>query len=185
MKNFNLSYLGIIALILLASFSRIIPHAPNFTPIGAIALFGGAYFNNKHQAFIVPILSLWISDLVINNYILSYYYGQFVWFYPGFLWQYSGFCIIAAIGYFSLRRLSLKRVFSSSIIASLIFFVITNFGVWVSGSLYPLNTSGLIECYVLALPFYKNTLLSFLLYSSLLFGAFEIFKSRLVLKNQF
>ena len=110
MKNFNLSYLGIIALILLASFSRIIPHAPNFTPIGAIALFGGAYFNNKHQAFIIPILSLWISDLVINNYILSYYYGQFVWFYPGFLWQYSGFCIIAAIGYFSLRRLSFAEI---------------------------------------------------------------------------
>ena len=57
MKNLNLSYLGIIALILLASFSRIIPHAPNFTPIGAIALFGGAYFNNKHLAFIIPILS--------------------------------------------------------------------------------------------------------------------------------
>ena len=67
MNKINLKYTGIIALILFASFSRIIPHMPNFTPIGAMALFGGAYLKNKSHAFLIPVLSLWISDLVINN----------------------------------------------------------------------------------------------------------------------
>ncbi len=71
MNKISLTYLAVILLILIASFSRIIPHMPNFTPIGAMALFGGAYFKNKYHAFIIPILSLWISDLVINNFILS------------------------------------------------------------------------------------------------------------------
>ncbi|MDG2372119.1 MAG: hypothetical protein P8L83_05865 [Flavobacteriaceae bacterium] len=184
MKKINLSYLGIIGLILLASFSRIIPHIPNFTPIGAIALFGGAYFKNKLHSFIIPFLSLWISDLLINNYILSYY-EEFTWFYPGFLWQYSSFCVIILIGNFFLKKLSLKKIFLSIITSSLLFFIITNFGVWISGSLYPLNINGLITCYFFAIPFFKGTLLGFLFYSSFLFGAFEIFKSRLVLNNQF
>tara|TARA_Y100000385_G_C13020065_1_gene605771 strand:- start:405 stop:974 length:570 start_codon:yes stop_codon:yes gene_type:complete len=182
MKKINLSYIGIIGLILLASFSRIIPHISNFTPIGAIALFGGAYFKNKIHSFIIPILSLWISDLLINNYILSYY-EQFTWFYPGFLWQYSSFCIIILIGNFALKKPSIDKIFLSSISSSLLFFIITNFGVWISGSLYPLNIKGLITCYILAIPFFKGTLLSFLLYSSLLFGVFEIFKSTQVLNN--
>jgi len=88
MNKFNISYVVIISLILFASFSRIIPHMPNFTPIGAMALFGGAYLKNKYHAILIPIISLWISDLVINNFIFSFY-SDFTWFYPGFLWQYS------------------------------------------------------------------------------------------------
>jgi hypothetical protein len=83
MKKINLTYIGVISLILFASFTRIIPHMPNFTPIGAMALFGGAYLKNKNHAFLIPILSLWISDLIINNFIFSYY-NDFTWFYPGF-----------------------------------------------------------------------------------------------------
>ena len=88
-------YTILILLVFLASFSRIVPHVPNFTPIVAIALFSASYFSNKHLAFIIPIFSLWISDLVINNVILSGYYGEFIWFYPGFIWQYASFLIIA------------------------------------------------------------------------------------------
>ncbi|MDG1966837.1 MAG: hypothetical protein P8I41_01640, partial [Flavobacteriaceae bacterium] len=79
MKKINLTYIGIIALILFASFTRIIPHMPNFTPIGAMALFGGAYLKNKNHAFLIPFLSLWFSDLIINNFIFSYY-NDFTWF---------------------------------------------------------------------------------------------------------
>jgi len=185
MKKIILNNWGIILLILVASFSRLILHLPNFTPIGAIALFGGACFKNKFHAFLIPIASLFISDLIINNLILENYYETFTWFYPGFLWQYSSFCIIILIGYFSLKKLSLKKVCLSTITSSLLFFIITNFGVWISGSLYPLNINGLITCYILAIPFFKGTLLGFLFYSSFLFGTFEIFKSRLVLNNQF
>ena len=71
MKKINLTYIGVISLILFASFTRLIPHMPNFTPIGAMALFGGAYLSNKYYAFIIPILSLWLSDLIINNFIFD------------------------------------------------------------------------------------------------------------------
>ena len=175
MKKINLTYIGVIALILFASFTRIIPHMPNFTPIGAMALFGGAYLSNKYYAFIIPILSLWLSDIIINNFILNYY-DQFTWFYPGFIWQYASFGIIILMGYFLLKKITLKKVLMTSIGSSLIFFVITNFGVWASDSMYPLNVNGLISCFVLAIPFYKGTLLGFLFYSSFLFGVFEMSK---------
>jgi len=80
------------------------------------------------------------------------------------------------VGYFLLKKITLKKVLMSSIGSSLIFFVITNFGVWASGSMYPLNVNGLISCFVLAIPFYKGTLLGFLFYSSFLFGVFEMSK---------
>ena len=175
MKKINLTYIGVIALILFASFTRIIPHMPNFTPIGAMALFGGAYLSNKYYAFIIPILSLWLSDLIINNFILNYY-DQFTWFYPGFIWQYASFGIIILLGYFLLKKITLKKVLMTSIGSSLVFFVITNFGVWATGSMYPLSIVGLISCFVLAIPFYKGTLLGFLFYSSFLFGVFEMSK---------
>ena len=182
MNKINLTYLTVVLLILIASFSRIIPHMPNFTPIGAMALFGGAYFKNKYHAFLIPILSLWISDLVINNFILSYY-NEFTWFYSGFLWQYSAFIIIILIGYYSLNKLNFKNILFSSLGSSLIFFVVTNFGVWISGSMHPLDLNGFITCYVLALPFYKGTLLGFLFYSSFLFGVFEMTKLKTLSVN--
>jgi len=182
MNKISLTYLAVILLILIASFSRIIPHMPNFTPIGAMALFGGAYFKNKYHAFLIPILSLWISDLVINNFILSYY-NEFTWFYPGFLWQYSAFIMIILIGYYSLNKMSFKNILLSSLGSSLIFFVVTNFGVWISGSMYSLDLSGFITCYALALPFYKGTLLGFLFYSSFLFGVFEMSKLKTLSVN--
>jgi len=175
MNKINLTNTGIIALILFASFSRIIPHIPNFTPIGAMALFGGAYLTNKSHAFLIPVLSLWFSDLIINNFIFSYY-TDFIFFYPGFLWQYLSFVIITFIGYFILKKINYKNVFFTTIVSSLIFFLITNFGVWISGYMYPKNIDGLIMCYIAALPFYKGTILGFIFYSSFLFGAFESFK---------
>ena len=105
MTKINLSFIGIILLILFASFTRIIPHMPNFTPIGAMALVGGAYLSNRYHAFIIPILSLWFSDLIINNFILNYY-DQFTWFYPGFIWQYASFGIIILFGYFLLKKIT-------------------------------------------------------------------------------
>ena len=131
---------------------------PNFTPIGAMALFGGAYLSNKYYAFIIPILSLWLSDLILNNFILNYY-DQFTWFYPGFIWQYGSFLIMILIGFVFLKKSVLKMFSSPSIGSSLSFLLITNFGVWISGSMYTMDLNGLIACYLLAIPFYKGTLL--------------------------
>ncbi len=178
MRKIQLNYLGIIILIFIASFSRLIPHMPNFTPIGAIALFGGVYFKNRFHAFLIPISSLFISDLIINNLFLSNYFENFTLFYSGFLWQYLSFILIILIGIFSLRKFNFKKLLISTIASSLVFFIITNFGVWISGSMYSKDLFGLISCYILAIPFYKGTLLGFLFYSSVLFGIAEFLKSK-------
>ena len=175
MNKISISYLAIISLILFASFSRIIPHMPNFTPIGAIALFGGAYLKNRYHAFLIPMISLWLSDLILNNFIFSFY-SEFTWFYPGFLWQYASFILIILIGYLFLKKLNFKNIFITTIFSSLLFFIITNFGVWISGSMYTLDFQGLISCYIMALPFFKGTLLGFMCYSTLLFGVLEFSK---------
>ena len=152
MNKIKLTYLGVISLIVFASFTRILPHMPNFTPIGAMALFGGAYLKNKYHAFLIPVLSLWVSDVIINNFILSYY-NEFTWFYPGFIWQYASFILIIIVGYFFLNKLNFKNVFITTISSSILFFIITNFGVWISGTMYTFDLQGLINCYVMALPF--------------------------------
>ena len=175
MNKISISYLAIISLILFASFSRIIPHMPNFTPIGAIALFGGAYLKNRYHAFLIPMISLWLSDLILNNFIFSFY-SEFTWFYPGFLWQYISFILIIVIGHLFLKKLNFKNIFITTIFSSLLFFIITNFGVWISGSMYTLDFQGLISCYIMALPFFKGTLLGFMCYSTLLFGVLEFSK---------
>ncbi len=150
---------------------------PNFTPIGAIALFGGAYLKNKYHAFLIPIASLWLSDLILNNFIFTFY-SDFTWFYPGFLWQYISFTLIIVLGYFFLKKINFKNVFITAISSSLLFFIITNFGVWISGSMYTLDFQGLITCYVMALPFFKGTLLGFMCYSAFLFGVLEFSKHK-------
>tara|TARA_B100001250_G_scaffold391493_1_gene392398 strand:+ start:254 stop:727 length:474 start_codon:yes stop_codon:yes gene_type:complete len=156
---------------------------PNFTPIGAMALFGGAYLKNKYHALIIPIASLWISDLIINNFIFSFY-SDFTWFYPGFLWQYASFILIIIVGYFFLKKLNFKNVFISTIFSSVLFFIITNFGVWLSGTMYSLDLQGLMTCYFMAFPFFKGTILGFICYSTFLFGTLELSKYKFqTLKN--
>jgi hypothetical protein len=182
MNKINISYLAIISLILFASFSRIIPHMPNFTPIGAMALFGGAYLKNRYHAFLIPMISLWLSDLILNNFIFSFY-SEFTWFYPGFLWQYISFILIIVIGHLFLKKLNFKNIFITTISSSLLFFIITNLGVWISGSMYTLDFQGLISCYIMALPFFKGTLLGFMCYSTLLFGVLEFSKRKLKLSK--
>ncbi|MFL2629853.1 MAG: DUF6580 family putative transport protein [Flavobacteriaceae bacterium] len=178
MKKIKLNYWGIIIIILFASFSRLIPHIPNFTPVGAIALLGGSYFKNKFHAFLIPISSLFISDLIINNFFLNNYFKEFTLFYSGFIWQYLSFILIIIIGIYGLKKFNIKKLLISTIVSSLVFFIITNFGVWISGSMYSKDLFGLILCYTLAIPFYKGTLLGFLFYSFLLFGITEFSKSK-------
>ena len=150
---------------------------PNFTPDGAMALFGGAYLKNKYHALIIPLLSLWISDLVINNFILSYY-SNFTWFYPGFIWQYASFILIIIVGYFFLKKLNFKNVFITTISSSILFFLITNFGVWSAG-FYGYTFSGLISCYLLAIPFFAYTFISTLSYSILIETIYYFIKVKL------
>ncbi len=163
-------------MVLMASVSRLVPHPPNFTPIGAIALFGGAYFLKRWTAFIIPLISLWISDLVISNIVYAQYHDGFVWFYKGFYWNYGSFLLIVFMGILLLKKVKATSVIAASLSASLVFFIISNLGVWYSSLIYPPTFTGLLACYSAGIPFFGNTLMGDAFYSGILFGSFEFAK---------
>lgn len=177
-KKINLRFGAISCMILLAALSRLIPHPINFAPISGIALFGAAYYSKKYWAFIIPIVSMWISDLIINNVVYAEYFDGFVWFYSGSLFTYAAFVAIAILGMNALKRVTVSRVVASAMSASILFFALSNFGVWLSSGMYPHTWNGLATCYAAGLPFLKNTVAGDLVYSALLFGAFAWGESR-------
>ena len=144
-------------LILLGAASRLLPHPPNFTPVTALALFGGACLPLRRQAFAIPLLALFLSDLVLG------FHNQM----PGI---YLGMLLVAALG----RRLQDRRrptpLAVAALLGSTIFFVASNFGVWAAGSLYPRTGAGLAACFTAGVPFFGPTLLGDLVYTAALFG---------------
>lgn len=167
----NKKLLIITAFIMAAAAARLLPHAPNFTPLGAIALFAGAYITNRVLAFIIPILAMILSDAMM---------GFAGWDFPEqIITVYGSFALITALGMNMRSDKNVFRVGVSSLAASVLFFVVTNFMVWVSGfytatPLYATNISGLVSCYVAAIPFFTPTVAADLFYSSVLFGAFYL-----------
>jgi hypothetical protein len=149
-----------------AAFVRMIPHPPNFAPVAAMALFGGAYFNKKWAAFIVPLAAMFITDLFLG-------FHETMWA------VYLSFALIVVIGMIMLREKKVSSIFFASVISSVSFFVITNFGIWLSTPYYEKTGTGLAVCYTAAIPFFHQTLLSDLLFVAILFGLFEIIKAKI------
>lgn len=165
---------GVITLIVLfAALSRLIPHPSNFAPIGAVALFGAAYYSKRYLAFAIPIFSMWVSDLIINNVVYSAYFDHFVWFYRGSVFTYGAFVLIVIMGMFSLKTIQVSNLAYSALAASVIFFIISNFGVWLSSGMYPHTFGGLTACYAAGIPFFHNAILGDVIYTGAMFGAFE------------
>ena len=174
-SKINLRFGIITSLILVAALSRLIPHPMNVAPVSAMALFGAAYYNKKYFAFIVPIVTMFLCDIFFNNFVYGSMFNSFVLFYPGSLYTYISFIAISFIGFGLLKRVNIKNVLLSSLLASVTFFLISNFGSWASGLMpYTKDFSGLITCYVAGLPFFKNALLGDLFYCGVLFGLFEL-----------
>lgn len=167
MNNKNLA---IVALILLAISTRLMPHLPNFTAVGAAALFGGAMFKSNIKAFAIPILALFFSDLIINNVVYASSVEGFQWFTKGFGYMYVGFALTVVIGKWGLKSFKALPVGIAVVVSTLVFFFLTNFGSWASGLLYPKSFAGLMEAYAAGLPFLLNQLASAALYSAVLFS---------------
>lgn len=167
----NKKLLVISGLVLAAAVARLLPHAPNFTPLGAMALFAGAYIANRYMAVLIPILAMVVSDALM---------GFKGWAFPEqTITVYVTYALIVVLGMNMRNNKSVLRVGVSAVASSVLFFVVTNFTVWMSGFfntpvLYPTNFTGLVECYVAAIPFYSNTLWADLCFSSLLFGGFYL-----------
>ena len=171
------SILIVTGFIVFAALTRLLPHAYNFTPIGAIALFGAAYFTKKKWALIIPLVAIWMSDLLLNNLIYSEFYEGFTLFTSGFLYIYGSIAMIVILGYYLLKKITFGRVLGGALGASVIFFIVSNFGVWISGSMYPMTFEGLIACYTAAIPFFHYTIAGNVVYSAVLFGAYEWMKA--------
>jgi len=147
-----------LGLIFLMVFSRLIPHPPNFTPIIAVAIMSGYFFKKIHLSFFVLLISMLLSDLFIG-----FYKNMFIVYLSLFLITYIFFNIS--------RKIEVKNLIIYSFIGSLIFYLITNFGFWLFGSIYEKNLNGLIYCYYLAIPFFTKTLVSTIFFSYLAFFA--------------
>ena len=126
MKNINARFVAVSVLVLIAGISRLLPHPPNVTAMGAMALFGGAYFNNRFMSLLMPLATLFVSDLVLDNVIYANS-GQFVWFYSGAVWVYGSFAAGIVLSWFLLKKVDVKNVFITSLASSVLFFVVTNF----------------------------------------------------------
>ena len=124
----------VLLIIIFGIICRLIPHPPNFSPVTAIALFGGLNFSDKRIAFSIPLVVLFLSDLILGISMIN-------------LFVYTGFLLIVFLG---TKIKSIK--FGNIILSSFIFFLISNFGVWIIG--YPKNIEGLILCYTMAIPFF-------------------------------
>ena len=148
----------LVSLIFFAILSRFLPHPPNFTPIAAIALLSSKGFNNRWVVFLIPIVSLFISDLFIGLHATI----PFV---------YISFILIALLGLY-VKKINIFSV----LLSSTIFFLVSNLGVWLL--YYPISTEGLVQCYTLALPFFLNTVLGDLVYGALLIYPFYALQRR-------
>ena len=167
---YRLRLLVLVGMILAAAASRLIPHPPNFAPIGAMALFGGACFAHRRAAFVVPLTAMFLSDLAIGVLSGSLSLGL----HRLIPVVYGSFALIVCLGFWLRRRRKAVPIAGAALASSVLFFVLTNFGVWALGSWYPKTWEGLVACYVAAIPFFHNTLLGDAVYSTVLFGGLAL-----------
>lgn len=162
--NMKLSLLISPALVIFVAVAlRLLPHPANVAPIAAMALFGGVYLN-KRYALAIPLLAMLVSDL-------------FLGLHNTMIFVYGSFLLTGLLGLWLKKHKSVTTILSASLGSSLLFFLITNFGVWAATSMYEKSLSGLIESYVMALPFFRNTIVGDLLYTGLFFGSYELVKT--------
>ena len=139
-------------LIVVLILARLLPHPPNITPIIDIAIMSSYFFRNIYLSYLIMLFSMLLADF-------------FIGFYSHMLFVYSSLFLIVLIFFKISKKINYKNLFIFSFFGSVIFFLISNFGVWLVGNLYERNINGLIECYFMAIPFFKNTIISTLIFS--------------------
>jgi len=153
------SFIAGVIIVGTVSLSRLLPHPPNVAPITGLALFAGANLGGV-TALALPLGSMLVSDL-------------FLGFHATILYVYGSFALITWLGRYLARRWNFPRLMAISLFSSLLFFLVTNFGVWLQTNLYPKNWAGLGECYLMGLPFFRNTILGDLAYTWFFFYGYS------------
>ena len=161
-SKINTKYFLLAGLIILAALTRLINHPANFSPIMAIAIFGGTLFDNKRIAFIAPLAAMFLSDLFLGFSLIT-------------IFVYSGFIVGIFIGFLLKHNLKVRNIVIASLSGSVIFFLITNFGSWMIDPMYqPLSIESLMRCYTLAIPFFRNAIIGDAIYIAVLFGSYSL-----------
>ncbi|MBI5221840.1 MAG: hypothetical protein HY979_03475 [Candidatus Magasanikbacteria bacterium] len=156
--------LPIYLLIILGVVTRFVPHPGNFTAMGAIALFSGLYLSKK-ESLILPLAAMFISDIFIGFYRPSIMASVYI-----------GFILMVLIGQYLKNKIGFWNVTAGVLSGSLIFFLLTNAAVWLFGTMYTHNFSGLLQSYYMALPFWRNEIIGDLFYTGVLIGGYEMIK---------
>jgi hypothetical protein len=152
-----------LGLLIVGVLSRFLPHADNFTPVLALAFFGGVFLRHSH-ALVLPLGLMMCSDLFLGIHPMI----PFTW---------GSLFLISFMGLKWRDQVNVQTVFAGSLIGAVIFFMVTNFGAWLA--YYPLTWEGFVTCYVMAIPFFRNTLVSTLVYTGILFGVYELLARRI------
>jgi hypothetical protein len=154
-------FIVLTGMIVAAAAFRILPHPPNFSPIAALALFGGAHFADKRAAFLVPLAAMFLSDLVLGLHaLIPIIYGCFA--------------LAVCLGLLLRERRNPVRIAALALGASVLFFAVSNFAVWVFSGMYPRTGAGLVACFMAALPFFQNTLAGDFCFTGVLFGGMAL-----------
>jgi hypothetical protein len=151
----------LIAAILAAAAMRLAPHPPNFSPIAAMGLFGGAYLSHRWAGFVAPMAALFLSDLVLGLYAHMEV-------------TYAALALTVVLGWWLRTNRSPFRVVGAAVAGAFVFYLVTNVSTWAFGTMYPHTVSGLADCYIAAIPFFQNTVAGDLFFAGLLFGGFAL-----------
>jgi hypothetical protein len=166
----------LVGMILLAALSRLLPHPPNFSPVEAVALFGGAYFASRWAALWVPLAAMFVSDIALGLLNGGVYFEYFT--HAGFWLVYLCIALSTVLGFGLRGRVGALRVGAYGLAGSVLFFLVTNFGVWLGSGMYPRTGAGLQAAYAAGIPFFQNTVAGTLFYSLVLFGSFAWMRRR-------
>jgi len=171
--------------IFVTAFARIIPHIENFTPVIALCMFSGLSLTGNKIKYIIPLLAVFISDLFLNIFVYNLNHGIFL--YEGVIWQYISYILIILISS-KFRKINIKytaKIILLMILMCSLFFIISNFGVWVSSNMYAHYIEGLFACYISAIPFFQGTFLGTIYFSIFLFFGFNILDRTYFKKNEY
>ena len=166
----NKNNLIIIFFIILGILTRLIPHPPNFTALGAITIFAGAFIIDKRLSFFIPIITMLISDLILGYEIQVSVYISFI--------------IMVRLGNLLKNDKGPNKIIPIAIIGSIVFFIITNFTVFMTSNMYTKDIFGLLQCYTLAIPFFINTILGNIFYTLFMFSTFKIVENKFLLSSK-
>ena len=150
---------------------RLLPHWPNVSPIAAMALFGGAYYADRRLAFIVPFVALFLSDLVLGLH-------------NSMIFVYAGFALTVVIGFMLKNKITFTNTAFAVLASSVLFFLLTNFGAWLTSALYVKTAAGLMQAFVAGIPFFQNSLLGNLVYAAVIFGGYRLLQNNITALKQ-